>query len=166
MKGALFVAIVAVLTAVTMVVTMAFQFYVPQTKGYINFGDTIVIFSGLLLGGHPGFLVGGIGSALADILSGYGNWAPFTLVIKGIEGFTVGFFSKKSKKLLYLGAVLGGVEMVLGYFIVEYFLYGLGAALAELPGNIMQAGIGIFVGVGLYKIVIRTIGEKVKLFKS
>ena len=32
-------------------------------------------------------IAGGIGSALADILTGYSHWAIFTLIIKGLEGY-------------------------------------------------------------------------------
>ncbi len=165
MKKALFIAITAVLMGLTTVVTMAMQFYVPQTRGYINFGDTIVIFSGLLLGGYPSFLIGGIGSALADILSGYGNWAPFTLIIKGVEGYIAGIFGRKNSKLTYIGAVIASLEMVAGYFIVEYFLFGLGGALAELPGNLLQAIMGVIVGTSLYKLVSRTLKDKSGSFR-
>ena len=166
MKKAWFVAIVAILTALTTVITMILQFYVPQTRGYINFGDTMVIFSGLLLGSYPGFFIGGTGSALADIFSGYGNWAPFTFFIKGFEGYIVGFFSKKSNKVAYLGAITGSIEMVAGYFVVEYFLYGLGAALAELPGNLLQATVGVLVGVSLYKIVLQSIKDRIRIIRN
>ena len=35
----------------------------------------------------PALVAGGLGSALADLLTGYAHWAPWTLVIKGIEGW-------------------------------------------------------------------------------
>jgi hypothetical protein len=34
---------------------------------------------------------------------------------------------------------LGGLWMAAGYFAAEVFLYGLPAALVELPGNLFQA---------------------------
>jgi len=149
------IALGAILTTLTTVTTAIIQIPIPQTKGYINFGDMLVIFSGLLLGPYLGFFAGGVGSALADILTGYGNWAPFTLVIKGLEGFIVGVFAKKGRKIALLGAICGGLEMVIGYFMIEYFLYGTGAALAELPGNIMQATVGIIFGTSVYQIIHR-----------
>ena len=54
--------------------------------GYLNLGDGfILLFAGFL---HPftAFLVGGLGSALADLTGGYGTYAIATLIIKGIEG--------------------------------------------------------------------------------
>ncbi len=38
-----------------------------------------------------------------------------------------------------VGLGAGGLIMVLGYFVVEIFLYGLPAAMVELPGNSLQA---------------------------
>lgn len=56
-------------------------------KGYVNIGDTVVLLSGVLFGPLTGLAAGGLGSALADLLLGYGFWAPWTLLIKGLEGW-------------------------------------------------------------------------------
>ncbi len=157
MRRTLLIAYAGVFTALTTVATILIQIPVPQTKGYINLGDTMVILSGLLLGSLAGFIAGGVGSALADIVSGYGHWAPFTLVIKGLEGLIVGIFAKKGRVVTLLGTIIGGTVMVIGYFIVEYFLYGLGGALAELPGNIFQAVSGIVLANITYSILGRRI---------
>lgn len=140
------VATVGVFAALTTVATVIVQIPVPETKGYINLGDAVVLLSGIVLGPAAGALAGGIGSALADVLSGYAHWAPFTLVIKGVEGFLAGLLSRTGKKALRtLGVLLAAFEMVLGYFLVETLLYGVGAALAELPGNVFQAVFGALV---------------------
>ncbi|MCD6467215.1 MAG: ECF transporter S component [Methanomicrobia archaeon] len=144
------VAITGVMTALVCVGTILIRIPIPQTKGYINIGDSMIFFSALCFGFRIGGFAGGIGSALADIIGGFGNWAPFTLIIKGVEGIIVGKLAKKSK---ILALVIGGSEMILGYFIVELFLYGYGAAVAELPGNIFQAGFGILLAIPLYKAV-------------
>ena len=44
----------------------------------------------LVFGWRIGGIAGGVGSALADALGGYFIWAPWTLIIKGIEGILVG----------------------------------------------------------------------------
>lgn len=160
MKPAIFIAYVSMFTALTAVATALIQIPVPQTRGYINLGDTMVIFSGLLLGPLAGFIIGSIGSAIADVATGYAHWAPFTFAIKGLEGFIVGALSRKGEKIALLGTVIGGATMVLGYFVVEYFLYGPGAPIAELPGNIFQAGSGIAFGNAVNRIVGRVIREK------
>ncbi|MEZ0344964.1 MAG: ECF transporter S component [Infirmifilum sp.] len=139
----------SIMAALTTVATIIVQVPVPETHGYINLGDTMVMLSGVLFGPLTGALAGGIGSALADILSGYPGWAPFTLVIKGLEGLVVGLLaSRGGRAMALLGCALGGAVMVLGYFTVEYFLYGAGA-FAELPGNIVQALAGLVVAYGV-----------------
>ncbi|MGQ9474227.1 MAG: ECF transporter S component [Candidatus Caldatribacteriaceae bacterium] len=132
--------------ALVTVVTMMVQVPVPQTKGYINLGEAMILVLALLFGWKIGFVAGGFGSALADILGGYTHWAPFTLIIKGIEGLLVGLGSGEKRwttKILF--CILGTVEMVGGYFFAEVFLYGRGAALAELPGNFLQAASGVII---------------------
>lgn len=138
-----FVALVGVMAALTTFATIIVQIPTPATKGYINLGDTMVMLSGSLLGSMAGAVAGGVGSALADFLSGYGHWAPFTLVIKGIEGYIAGLSKGRRSFSRILILVLAGAEMVLGYFLVEVWLYGLGGAIAELPGNSFQAASGI-----------------------
>lgn len=141
MYGSLGIALVAL-------ATMSVQIPVPQTRGYINLGDTLVFVFAILFGARIGALAGGAGSALADLLTGYAHWAPFTLVIKGVEGLLVGLFASGERRYFWrlLVCFLAGLEMVLGYFLVEVFLYGVGGALAELPGNFIQAGSAVIMG--------------------
>ena len=46
-------------------------------------------------------------------------------------------------------ALIGTGWMVGGYFLVEWYLYSLGPALASLPGNLLQAGASLVCGVPL-----------------
>jgi len=62
-------------------------------------GETMVYTVALLFGPVVGALAGGVGSSLADLLLGYPIYAPGTLVIKGVEGFVVGYLAKKGEKL-------------------------------------------------------------------
>jgi len=142
------VAVTGIMTALVCVGTLIIRIPIPQTKGYINIGDSMIFLSALLYGVRIGGFAGGVGSALADLIGGFGNWAPFTFVIKGIEGVLVGKISRKNE---ILAVVVGGAEMVLGYFITEVFLYGYGAAVVELPGNIFQAGFGMLLALPLYR---------------
>ncbi len=137
------VAVVGIMAALTAVATMVIQVPTPATQGYINLGDTIVMLTGMLFGPAIGSLAGGLGSSLADLLSGYGHWAPFTLVIKGVEGFLAGLAKGRGKILSLALLTVAGAEMVAGYFIVEWYLYGIGGALQEIPGNAFQAVSGI-----------------------
>ncbi|MEM3930059.1 MAG: ECF transporter S component, partial [Candidatus Korarchaeum sp.] len=58
-------------------------------------------------------------------------------------GYIAGLSKDRKGILKVLILIIAGAEMVLGYFLVEVLLYGLGGALAELPGNSFQAISGI-----------------------
>ena len=74
-------ALTGMLTALVTVATIAIR--IPTaTKGYINLGDTVVNISAWISGGFYGGIAGGIGSLMADILSGCYIYAPATLIIK------------------------------------------------------------------------------------
>jgi uncharacterized membrane protein len=76
------------LTVVVALITLFIRIPLPS-RGYFNFGDVAVVFSGLVLGSLSrrnsfwwGAGAGGIGSALADIVGGFGMFAPITLLPK------------------------------------------------------------------------------------
>lgn len=140
-----------VLTALTAAVTMATFVPFAPTKGYFNLGDSIVFFSSLTFGMKAGGVCGGFGSAVADILLGSGYFAPLTLIAKGSEGAVSGAVSSLkvgSRLTIVLGIALGGTCMVMSYFIGELLLLnvGLGAALFEAAGNIIQVVVGGSIG--------------------
>jgi len=143
------VAYIGIGSAIICAGTMIIQIPVPQTKGYINLGDALVLTIAMLFGAKLGGIAGGIGSALADIILGYAHWAPFTFIIKGLEGLIAGTLAHKAQKIpvKVFFLILAGLEMVIGYFITETFLYGVGPAIAELPGNCFQAGGGVLISI-------------------
>ena len=71
----------ALFTALTTVMTMVIQVPSPM-QGYVNLGDCGVLLSAWVLGPVWGGAAAGVGSMLADLLSGYAHYAPGTLVIK------------------------------------------------------------------------------------
>ncbi len=152
------VAVLAVMTAATAAATMVVQVPTPLTRGYINVGDSLVMISALTFGALVGGIAGGVGSALADLLSGYPHWAPWTLVIKGVEGTVAGYISGKKLWRDVLAAIVGGACMFTGYFLVEWWLYGFGPALVELPGNMFQATVGLVVGVPVSRALRKSLG--------
>ena len=67
------------------VATLVLQIPSP-TGGYLNLGDTVVILGAYLLGPALGAAAGGVGPALADLLSGYTVYVPATLPRKDCQG--------------------------------------------------------------------------------
>ena len=72
---------------------------VPSGGGYTNLGDAFVLLGAMLLGPWYGLAAGGIGSALADLLTGYAYYAP------GIHGSNIP--ARHTMALLSLALDLG-----------------------------------------------------------
>lgn len=152
------------LIALVCIATMTIQVPTPGTNGYVNIGDSIIFISSILFGPIPGMIAGGIGSALADILSGYTHWAIFTLVIKGLEGYVVGIIIRNHSNLLkeIFAMAIGTIVMVSGYFVAGIVLEGSAAvSAASIPSNLIQGIISMCIAVLLaYSL------NKVKYVKS
>lgn len=150
----------ALFAALSCVATMSIRIPTPGTGGYIHPGDAIVILSGIILGPVWGFLAGGIGSALSDLIGGYFIYVPITFVIKGLVALAAGLLYQKigkNQKSRYIAVILGGVADIIlvagGYFVCESFIYGAGAA-ASIPANIIQGVGGLVISCILYPILI------------
>ena len=146
------IVLAALLASLTCVATMLIKVPSPM-KGYVNLGDCIVLLCGWLLSPLYGFLAAGIGSALADILSGYILYAPATFVIKGLMALIAYLFTKKSHKLPFLIASGFTAEafMVGGYLLFESILYGFLPSVANVPFNAVQGAAGLVLGIILVR---------------
>ena len=154
------VALIAVLTALTTAVTMTLAVPFPPTKGFFNLGDTMVFFSALTFGWRAGAICGGIGSAAADVLLGYGTFAPVTLIAKGSEGLVYGAIGSRGKVWRrVVGVAAGGACMITGYFIGEIFYFGIGPAIAEIPVNVVQVTVGGSIGLAVSHLVVNVLKE-------
>lgn len=149
------VVLTALFAALAYVATTVIQIPIPATGGYINLGDCVVLLGAFLLGPLYGAIAGGIGSALADVLSGYAHYALGTFVIKASMAVVAALIFKSLKSKIKIGspiaAVAGEIIMIFGYFIYEsiFLGYGLGAA-AAIPGNAIQGIAGAVSSVLLY----------------
>ena len=151
----------ALLAALACVATMIIKIPSPL-KGYLNLGDCIVLVAGWMLSPAYGFLAAGLGSALADLFSGYVTYAPATFVIKGLMAL-IAFYGFK---LLHnkignlpsriITGILAEIMMILGYFVFEGFLYGFVPSLVNIPANGVQGIAGLIIGVILIKIFEKT----------
>ena len=122
--------LIAIMTAVTTVLTML----VTPIRGYLNLSDTMIYFSAYAFGPWVGGIIGGLGPALSDLISGYPQWAIFTFVIDGLQAVLVGLLVKKFNPAnIIIGSVVAGVWKVFGYFIAGGILSGFGPALGGGP---------------------------------
>lgn len=150
--------IAALMAALTCVATMIVKIPSPL-KGYINLGDCFVLLSGWMLSPMWGFLAAGLGSALADILSGYMIYGPATFLIKGLMALAAfyGFRLLKNKWGNLASRIVSGIAaeiiMLVGYFLFAGILYGFGPATVNIPANAVQGVAGIVIGIVLVKIL-------------
>lgn len=148
----------ALMAALTCVATMIIKIPSPL-KGYINLGDCIVLTAGWMLSPVWGFLAAGIGSALADILSGYLIYGPATFLIKGLMALVAfyGFKLLHNKCGNLISRIISGAAaemvMIVGYFLFAGVLYGFGPALLNIPANAVQGAAGIIIGIILVKVL-------------
>ncbi|MCI9481458.1 MAG: ECF transporter S component [Oscillibacter sp.] len=144
----------ALFAALGCAATLVLQIPSP-TGGYLNLGDAVVILGAFLLGPVYGAAAGGLGPAMADLLSGYAAYVPATLVIKAVMALTAaGLFRAMRKKSwsLPLCAVAAEIPMIAGYWLFDalllflstsnsVFSLCLAGSAAGIPGNLVQ---GIF----------------------
>ena len=145
------IAALAILIAVTTVFTYIIRIPVAPTRGYINLGDVAIFFTAVTFGPITALLAGGIGTALADLFAGYAQWAPITFFAHGLQGLVIGLLLGKKINIqrLILSFIGATITMAGIYYITAGIMYGFGAAVAEIPGNIIQNAAGILVGVPL-----------------
>ena len=157
--SSLFIALVFLATYFTRIPTLL-------PGGYFNLGDAVIMLAAVFIGPLGGLIAGGIGSAFADIAASALIFAPITLVVKGMEGLAVGLIAAKYRRdhletgraspfnfNLILALVVGALIMVAGYFSGEAFIlslfdraFGLAAAAAELPANLLQGALSAILG--------------------
>ena len=166
----------AMFAALVCVSTIVVQIPSP-VGGYVNLGDALVLMSAFLLGPLYGGAAAGIGSALADLITGYAYYAPGTLIIKLLIAVAAALTSRAlasgapSMKLplrYVIAGIPGEIIMVIGYLFYAWVCLSRGAgAIASVPGNIAQAVAGIVIAAILTPIVVKPkeIRERLEQFK-
>ncbi|MDO4701477.1 MAG: ECF transporter S component [Erysipelotrichaceae bacterium] len=128
-------------------------------SGYFNMGDGIILLFSSILNPVSAFLVGGVGSAMADFVGGYPHYVIFTLIIKGCQAIVVSLlFQKFGMKVKYLAYGLGATIMVFGYFFAKWYLKGnVYVAISGLTSNIIQGIAGIIVALALLPVIYKMV---------
>jgi len=143
--------LISLFAALTCVATMIIRIPSP-TGGYINTGDTIVLLSAFILGPIWGAISAAVGSAMADIFSGYPVYAAATFIIKGLMALVAGVIYRNIKTInrivpTLIAGIIAEAIMVLGYLLFTATVLGFGAgAIVEVPGNLAQGVFGLAAG--------------------
>ncbi|MEX1376096.1 MAG: ECF transporter S component [Eubacteriales bacterium] len=138
--SAIFIALISLLTS--------FSFAIPGGHGYIHLGDSMIYTCAWALGGPIAGIVSALGSALTDVMLGYTQYVPATLIIKFLMGY-VAYLIMKAFKYRYfadiLAMIVSSIIMVAGYTFFEYLLDKAGAVAVIVP-NLIQAVGGVVTG--------------------
>lgn len=138
----------ALMTAFVFITTSVIKIPIPFTNGYIHAGDTAIFLGGILLGPVHGAIAAGIGSAMADLLGGYAHWAIPTLLIKGLMGFIIGYFSseKRNQKRVLIGTSVLWLSALLTFIYTAANTSGAtimknveGASTLEMASEIVRS---------------------------
>lgn len=156
---------VAMMAAITYVATV--MFHIPSFMGVVHLGDSMIFIAAILLGKRKAAVSSAIGMTLFDILTGYGHWAPFTFVIKGVMGYIAGSIAYRegqNGKNIWnnlLAFSIAGIFMIAAYYLsgvvmARFILVKTATlnqafilAIKDIPGNISQVVAGIIIGLPL-----------------
>ena len=117
---------------------------IPSIRWYFHLGDTVIFVVSLLFGPIAGAVSGAIGSSLADLHAGLTVWIPFSLVIKGLEGFIVGWISQgREGKMDLIALFVGSLLMIGGFAIATMVLFGWPVLIYEVPVDVAQCAVAI-----------------------
>lgn len=134
---------------------------IAANGGLIHLGNVPLFIIAILYGRWLGALSGGLGMALFDVLGGWFLWAPFTLLIVGLMGYTVGAICEKHHGLkAYVPALMvAGIIKIAGYYGAEGIIYGNWLVpLTSVPGNFIQ--------IGLASVIVLPIVLKLKKYRT
>lgn len=141
--------LLAILTALTLVLA---HFHLPTLSGFVTLLDVGVYFTAFYLGKKEGAIVGGLSGLLIDFLLGYPQWAFFSLLFHGAQGYFAGWKGKRR----YLGLALASISMVGGYYLASRLYFNDLKAIESVLSNSMQNVVGMGLGFALVKLVERS----------
>ena len=87
----------ALFIALTLTATWLINIRLPLvgSGGLIHLGNVPLFVGAMLYGRKTGAIAGAFGMGLFDLMSGWTAWAPFTFLIVGLMGYTVGLIAEK-----------------------------------------------------------------------
>ena len=139
-NSAVRLATLAVAIALVCVFTMVVR--IPLGAGYLNLCDVAIAFCAYALGPVTALVAGALGPAFA-----------------GLEGLLMALVLKAMKHSMaskILAAAICILIVPAGYYVLSgLFLVGFEAALADIPGNLIQSVVGAVAGFALSEAVIK-----------
>jgi len=118
---------------------------IPLSYGFGHLGDGLILITTLFLPMGYSISCASLGAFLSDIISGYGIYAPFSLIIKALGLLWFLPFRKMEGRIVrfIIPSILFALTNIGLYFITDRLLYGFEAGVSAMLGNIMQGIISI-----------------------
>ena len=136
----------SLMAALICVLTMFPHIPIPAGSGYIHLGDGMILLAAMTVG-PLSIPAAAIGSALADLFSGFALYSPATFVIKGLVALIAWLLYRRGSILRTVIAFIAAeAAMVAGYFVFEWFV-AREYAVVDILGNTIQAVSGVALGV-------------------
>jgi uncharacterized membrane protein len=145
------VAITGVMIAVVFAMTYLTKIPVGF-GGYIHLGDTMIYTASFLFGPLVGVIAAAFGTSFSDLYAGYGNYAPGTFIIHGLQGLVAGLIAwRGGLNRMIAAGIAGGAVVVVGYFLYESAILqiGVGPAWTNAGLNVVQVASGAIIGIPL-----------------
>jgi uncharacterized repeat protein (TIGR04002 family) len=139
--------VVSGLFAAMIFVVTAYFPRIPTVRGYIHIGDSVIYIAACLLNQPGAAISAALGGFLADALTGYVVWAPYTAVIKAALTLPFTALGVKTLSLRNFLAALAAFPITIGgYYLAAWIMTGNKIApLAEVPFNAVQAGASMLI---------------------
>lgn len=153
-KEVLKISALALSAALVSVFTLVVRIPTPTTGGYISLCDASIVFVSAAFGPFTGFFASALGTAFADLIGGYPQWALISFAVHGIEGLIIGLLirgveEKRIRKALSL--LVSPIVVPLGYFLLTgVFLESFATSAVEIIPNFIQGVAGSVTGALLY----------------
>lgn len=110
--------------------------------GYVHLGDVFVFVAAAFLPLPYAVAACAVGGFFADIVAGFVNYAFVTALAKAAMAIIARLlFAKNNRWLDVLAVVCSAVAMTFAYWLFEVFVYDIAVATANVPFNLLQAGL-------------------------
>ena len=139
-KPVLWLTMTALFMAMVVVLSMS-ALSIPVPGGHLYFNDVVIDTAAMLMDPLSAFIACGVGAFLGDLLF-YPAPMFVSLITHGLQALVISLLCRK----LRMKQPLAEAVMVLGYFLLEWALYGVASAAAAIGPNVVQGIAGVLIG--------------------
>jgi uncharacterized membrane protein len=132
--------ITGLMASLTFIATAFIHINIPNSTGYVNLGDVIILFTAVFVDPFAGALAGIIGAVFGDLYLGAAMYIPFTIFAKLFEALVAGYLYRVFKgKYRHIAIPLGALLIVPIYGLAYFILGGWSMVIASSPFDILQS---------------------------